>query len=68
MKNDKAQKLLHHTIALFRDMGIEIVAEGVETSEMAVMLMKMKCDYLQGFLYSKPVNGRALLELLDHKY
>ena len=68
MKNEKAQKLLHHTIAMFRDMGIELVAEGVETSEMAVMLMKMKCDYLQGFLYSKPVNGRALLELLDHKY
>ena len=68
MKNEKAQKLLHHTIAMFRDMGIELVAEGVETSEMAVMLMKMKCDYLQGFLYSKPVTGRAFLDLLEHKY
>ena len=68
MKNEKAQKLLHHTIAMFRDMGIELVAEGVETSEMAVMLIKMKCDYLQGFLYSKPVNERAFLELLEHKY
>ena len=68
VKNERAQKLLHHTIAMFRDMGIELVAEGVETSEMAVMLMKMKCDYLQGFLYSKPVNERAFLELLEHKY
>ena len=68
MKNEKAQKLLHHTIAMFRDMGIELVAEGVETSEMAVILMKMKCDYLQGFLYSKPVTGRAFLDLLEHKY
>ena len=68
VKNEKAQKLLHHTIAMFRDMGIELVAEGVETSEMAVMLMKMKCDYLQGFLYSKPINERAFLELLEHKY
>ena len=68
MKNEKAQKLLHHTIAMFRDMGIELVAEGVETSEMAVMLMKMKCDYLQGYLYSKPVTERAFLDLLEHKY
>ena len=68
MKNEKARKLLYHTIAMFRDMGIELVAEGVETSEMAVMLMKMKCDYLQGFLYSKPVTEKAFLDLLEHKY
>ena len=65
MENEKAQKLLHHTIAMFRDMGIKLVAEGVETSEMALMLIKMKCDYLQGFLYSKPVNARNFLELLS---
>ncbi len=64
VKNEKARKLLQHTIAMFRDMGIELVAEGVETSEMAVMLMKMKCDYLQGFLYSKPVKAKEFLELL----
>ena len=65
MENEKAQKLLHHTIAMFCDMGIKLVAEGVETSEMALMLIKMKCDYLQGFLYSKPVNARNFLELLS---
>ena len=64
VKNEKAQKLLQHTIAMFRDMGIQLVAEGVETSEMAVMLMKMKCDYLQGFLYSKAVKGAAFIEFL----
>lgn len=64
VKNEKAQKLLQHTIAMFRDMGIQLVAEGVETSEMAVMLMKMKCDYLQGFLYSKAIKGSAFVEFL----
>ena len=67
VKNENARKLLQHTIAMFRDMGIELVAEGVETSEMAVMLMKMKCDYLQGFLYSKPVKPREFLELISEK-
>ena len=65
VKNENARKLLKHTIAMFRDMGIELVAEGVETSEMAVMLMKMKCDYLQGFLYSKPVKAKDFIEILD---
>lgn len=64
VKNENAQKLLYHTIAMFRDMGLHLVAEGVETSEMAVMLMKMKCDYLQGFLYSKPIKGAAFIEFL----
>ena len=64
VKNAKAQKLLQHTIAMFQDIGIEIVAEGVETGEMAEMLSKMKCDYLQGFLYSKPVKAEEFLKLL----
>ena len=66
MKDDKAQKFLQHTIAMFRDMGIELVAEGVETKEMATMLSKMKCDYLQGYLYSKPVKAEEFLKLLNN--
>ena len=64
MKNQKAKKLLLHTIAMFKDMGIELIAEGIETQEMADELIKMKCDYLQGFLYSKPITSDALLKLL----
>ena len=65
MENENAKKLLQHTIAMFRDMGIELVAEGVETAEMAKMLIQMQCDYLQGFLYSKPIKADDFLELLS---
>ena len=65
MENENARKLLHHTVAMFKDMGIELVAEGVETAEMAKMLIKMQCDYLQGFLYSKPIKANAFVELLS---
>jgi len=65
VKDEKAKKLLHHTIAMFRDMGIQLVAEGVETKEMDTMLKKMKCDYLQGYLYSKPVNAESFLKLIQ---
>ena len=66
MKDEKARKLLQHTIAMFRDMGIVLVAEGVETKEMAAMLTKMKCDYLQGYLYSKPIKADEFLKLLNN--
>lgn len=64
MKNDKACKLLQHTIAMFKDMGIDLVAEGIETQQMADMLINMKCDYLQGYLYSKPIKADDFLNLL----
>lgn len=66
MKDEKARKFLQHTISMFRDIGIELVAEGVETKEMAGMLTKMKCDYLQGYLYSKPVKAEEFLKLLTN--
>lgn len=64
MKDEKAKKLLHHTIEMFQDMGMELIAEGVESKEMSAMLTKMKCNHLQGYLYSKPVNEKDFLKLL----
>ena len=66
MKDEKARKFLQHTVSMFQDIGIKLVAEGVETKEMADMLVKMKCDYLQGYLYSKPVKADEFLKLLDN--
>jgi EAL domain-containing protein (putative c-di-GMP-specific phosphodiesterase class I) len=39
-----------------RDLGIECIAEGVETEKQAEYLKEMGCTYIQGFLYSKPVD------------
>ena len=45
-------------------LGIETVAEGVETIEVAETLRGFNCDLVQGFLYSKPVLFDAMLEQL----
>ena len=63
MKNEKSRQYLQHTISMFKDMGFELVAEGIETQEMADSLIKMKCDYLQGYLYSKPLQVKDFLKL-----
>ena len=47
--------ILRHTVEMLKDLHKKIVVEGVETQEMVDILTEMHCDYLQGYLYSKPL-------------
>jgi diguanylate cyclase (GGDEF)-like protein/PAS domain S-box-containing protein len=50
---------------LAEHLGLEVVAEGVETAEQANLLKELHCRYAQGYLFSKPVaadSARAMLE------
>ena len=49
-------KLLPNLINAFKQMGFTITAEGIETEEMAQVMTDVGCDYLQGFLFSKPIS------------
>jgi len=51
-------------IALAHRMGIEVVAEGVETEPQLGYLRKNRCDKMQGFLFSKPVPAEDFCEQL----
>ena len=55
MDSDRGRKIIEHTISMSRDIGLGIVAEGVETSEQAEFLSRCGCDSAQGFYYSKPI-------------
>jgi EAL domain-containing protein (putative c-di-GMP-specific phosphodiesterase class I) len=43
-------------IDLAHTLGYKVVAEGVETSQEASILHGLKCDYAQGYLYSRPIS------------
>ena len=52
-------------IGLARGLGLSIVAEGVETEGHAQWLKQQGCHFLQGYLYSKPVDFDALIQVLS---
>ena len=52
------QKLIHSLTSLCEDLGISVVAEGVETSAERDTLVNLGCDLFQGYLFSAP--SRAL--------
>jgi EAL domain-containing protein (putative c-di-GMP-specific phosphodiesterase class I) len=52
-------------IALGHNLGLKVVAEGVETDEQIAFLSANGCDELQGFHFSKPVSAWQLKKLLE---
>ena len=54
-KEEKASVALNYVIKMMKELGLEIVAEGVETEEQAAFLKKCGCDVAQGFYYAKPM-------------
>lgn len=65
MKSNEAYVILCHTVEMLKSLKKKIVVEGVETEEMARLLIKMGCDYLQGYYYQKPVPGEEYLRFLE---
>jgi diguanylate cyclase (GGDEF)-like protein/PAS domain S-box-containing protein len=52
------------TIALGHNLGLELVAEGVETQAQRDFLTKLGCDVLQGYLYSRPLPASDIIDYL----
>lgn len=53
--SERGQKIVEYTIKMARAIGLDLVAEGVETKEQAVFLSDCGCDTAQGFYYAKPM-------------
>jgi diguanylate cyclase (GGDEF)-like protein len=52
-------------VALGKNLGMEVVAEGIETKEQLSRLAQLQCEYGQGYLFSKPVETDSVYSLLD---
>lgn len=52
-------------IELAKNLNIDVIAEGVETDEQATFLSTLRCDEVQGFLYSRPLPKLEIEKLLQ---
>lgn len=52
-------------ISLAKSLDLQVVAEGVETSDQLERLKQLECDYFQGFLLSRPTSIEGLQQLLN---
>ncbi|PAU61404.1 GGDEF-domain containing protein [Pseudomonas sp. PIC25] len=61
-------RLVKAMINLAGNLGLEVVAEGVESPEELELLRQFGCDQAQGYLISKPLPLRELERLLQHRH
>ena len=55
VKNAKARKVISSIIHMAKELDMEVLAEGVETTEELGLLQELKCDVVQGFLFDQPL-------------
>ena len=59
-------ELVKTIIALGHNLGMNVVAEGIETESQARRLQALQCEYGQGYLFAKPLPTQAAEDLLSH--
>jgi len=64
-KNSDDSQLVKNIIVMAKDMGIKVIAEGVETEDEFEFLKKEGCDLIQGYLFSKPIPADEFTQLLE---
>jgi len=62
--NDNDAAIASAIVGLAHALRMRVVAEGVETAEQAQALRRLRCDYLQGFHFAKPLCAPDLLDRL----
>ncbi|MGE4552433.1 MAG: EAL domain-containing protein [Desulfovibrionaceae bacterium] len=59
----EAREIVRTIVALAHTLGMEVVAEGVETRPQFTLLQELGCDYVQGYLFSPPIPAAEVVAL-----
>jgi diguanylate cyclase (GGDEF)-like protein len=64
LTTDNDNAIVRTILTLARNLGMEVIAEGIETEEQYQQLRMLGCEYGQGYLFSHPVGNEGVLHLL----
>ncbi len=64
MASGKGKLILEHTVSMARELGLGLLAEGVETKEQVDILGKIGCDNVQGYYFARPMPQEDFFDLL----
>ncbi|WP_042476215.1 EAL domain-containing protein [Bacillus ndiopicus] len=67
-ENSIDDAIIKSTIYLAKSLGMEVIAEGVETAEQLEFLKQIECDYVQGYIFSKPAKESTFKAILKTGY
>ncbi|WP_163103359.1 EAL domain-containing protein [Peribacillus alkalitolerans] len=62
LTDQKSEAIITTIVLLAHSLGLEVVAEGVETEEQANFLRLLKCEKAQGYLFSRPLPSQQIEE------
>ncbi len=62
--NSENIEIVRSIVSLGHNLGMDIVAEGVELSEQSIILKQLGCEYGQGYLFAKPMDSQAIAKLI----
>ena len=63
-RTEQNDRMMEYIINMCKNMNLKVLSEGVETEEQCQRLLKMGCDYVQGYYYSKPLPEKDFMDYL----
>jgi EAL domain-containing protein (putative c-di-GMP-specific phosphodiesterase class I) len=60
--SERDSSIVRSTIHLAHDLGLKVIAEGVEGADSLAMITYMGCNKAQGFLIAPPAEGAVILD------
>ncbi|MGH1463587.1 MAG: putative bifunctional diguanylate cyclase/phosphodiesterase [Neptuniibacter sp.] len=64
-QNETSRALVKHIIDIGHDLGLNVVAEGIEEAYSDELLKQYQCDYAQGYYYSRPMRPELICDFFN---
>jgi EAL domain-containing protein (putative c-di-GMP-specific phosphodiesterase class I) len=63
-QNSENKEIVRTIVVLAQNLGMGVIAEGVETMEQLSLLRELNCEYGQGYLFSRPLDTESAANLI----